>query len=284
MASNKPRTRFTANLNENSRTLFSVDERQDGDLIAFIPKEEHFFDISSSTLPGEKDRYAENRISVHRSTYSDGRTIKHTMRTADGSTRKTHSFVRNSKSNLCWPMFSRAVPALSSSQYDHKPKAKDKEVIIGIVDENVSTLLLNVFVMSKNRTPPSFRQCRMTYCDFKFFRIVVYSNYVNFPAWDIGATAVTGTLPQLINDAESHDLPGELSYLRNGGVSLHDLELEGLIFYTNQSLARGVIEARAKLFGHQETKDFLNNRLLVYSNNPMRPETPMTITDGFDLL
>lgn len=215
MASNRPRTRFTVLLNEEHRALFSVEERADGDLIVFISSEDYFSDISSDRPVSEADRYAENRVSVHRSKISDGRTVKHTMRTISGATHKTYSFIRNSKNNLCWPIFSRSVPSLAAPQYNHRPKKKDTSVSLGFLDENFSTFIYHVLVMSLNRDPPVFLESRMKYHDFRFFRLVIYSNYVNLPTWNVACVAVTGTLPQMINNIESPPLPEELSYLTN---------------------------------------------------------------------
>lgn len=283
MSSTQPRIRFTVNLDGVPREIFSVEERVNGDLLIPIVREDRYANLKIIADGELSPRTTQSYLSVHRSPRSDGRSIKSTICTADGLTRTAHAFVRNSKKTLCWPLFSKSIPILDQPQYEHRPRSRDKVILLCDAPPLSSTLIVHAIAFSRYRDPPVYGESGLSIVDFRYFKIAVYFNFVNLPASDASCTAQSVTASPIENGAKIDPFPESHPHLKFGAVSLHDLEVPATLYAMNERVAYGMWDLMAAQIGKTEVLKIFGDHRLLYTRHPIQPGQVLVTTDGADL-
>jgi hypothetical protein len=199
------KVRFNIGTEDGPRTLFTANERPNGDLV-FDLKPPPFFRLPGGATPHRIER---QKYSVHRSLQTtEGNTITQRTFYPDRGPSDHYHFSRALKQRDCFaPLFVRRYPDLR--QLTPVAVSPANQVDLGEVEAECFQLILGTYVANADRTfnPTehiniSVAQHRMTH-----FRIVVLWSFLTIPSHDSGDIAHVFTQrPELVDDPEEREV------------------------------------------------------------------------------
>lgn len=232
----RKKVRFIASVDKAEREIFSVGEGANGDLSVFRRAEDRLLPFRDDMPSG---RLLEDRFSVHRSERSlrNGTTITRTVALEEGPPSKYSAFVKNSKNNLLWHLFSTLSPKISNKRYDPSGGATKIKIILADDVPTNSTLCYHVFVANPRREVTYIPWCTLHVVEFKFFKLLVYVNFVNLPSSNLGNTMYMPTTPGVIDGKQNErSLKKFQEMYPDGAINLVDNQLPVIINTFNQRM------------------------------------------------
>lgn len=175
----KSKTRFAVKMNGTERELFSVRERQNGDLVILLKHAKHYEDTSG---PIETDG---QKYSVHRSPLSPGFTIKHTLNLKGGGQMDTAQYRLPGEHGPCSLLFGRTTPDLSPDKYKLASRAKDR--VIPLYEDDIEAATLFYFLLTCDPTFDAATiktQTKITTAQFEHFQLICLSGLFFVPPVD----------------------------------------------------------------------------------------------------
>lgn len=225
--------------------LVSMREIGDG-TINIVPKLGYQIESGDSV-----SQIKEEHISLHPSDDSTGTSIKMTIKTAAGLI-NSHVIVANSKNNLVWPVFTRAIANLSHDdfQYAYSRPSEEKIVFFETIDQS-SSLLYTIVAQRKGGALPEVEHFNLRIAEFSRFRVGVYVTHLHVLPTHRSTFTSLVTQKQK-NDGETIDKKTNLKHSPN--FATH--QLQRLLLLCCEKVSR--VHARNQM--HDSFDDLLEGR------------------------
>ncbi|GGI23801.1 hypothetical protein [Bradyrhizobium guangdongense] len=219
------RTEFVVEVNGRDRSLFSVAERPNGDLLIFFEHAERFgYDACGSEIRTQK-------YSVHVSPNSaEFSTLKQTLLLQDDTETTTSALTDAPKKGGFFVVFSRRPPDLASDRYLSND---DKHTKIRLGGSGVDANLALVYCVAIGGAKSSFGpKPNMGVIEYKFanFTLVVLSHYLTLPPHRNGDLLHVMTAPpQLGGSADEQTMLRNLMRGKDASGILDDFNSHSLL-------------------------------------------------------
>lgn len=273
----RKKTRFVVTVADKNREVFSIGEGAKGDLAILFRGTDNYF----NQPPTDQARNAvnENRISIHRSGNSvlDGTTLMRTLVATDGVYRSS-AFIKNSKKELLWHVYSSLEPDHRNERYDPSLNKSNNTVVIGESKPEKSSLIYHVFVAHANWNPVQLINCRLSYVSFKYFKIIIYACHVNIPSSHFSFNYSLPTAPPTLNGKT--DIAPELyrSAFPSGAISLIDDDIYKIVHMFNQAMFNKYVAALSVLMPALKEKLFSHKP--YFTRHPIESGKRFAVIDG----
>lgn len=224
------KVRFTITTEDGPRTLFTLNERPNGDLIVDL-KPPPFFRLPGGATPHQ---IARQRYSVHRSLRApEGNAINQRTFYSDREPSAHYHFTRALKQhNGFAPLFVRRYPDLRKLT-PHAPESDVARIDLGEVEAEHFQLILGAYVSNAGRAfgETDYVNISVAQRPMTHFRLVVLWSFLTLPSHESGDIAHVFTQrPELVDDPQEREL--------------NELTMNG---FDETGCARGLAEASSRI-------------------------------------
>lgn len=232
--------RVAAEVDGRLAELFSVTRTKKGDLlIAF--RRNRFYERGDQMVP-----IREEKMSVHPSPNSSGRTITYTTGLGDGRASRHVSFVEAGKHPFLWLLFSRRYTDLSYEHFLLRRSPKEQVTTVARYASRAANLISHVFVGDPGAVLPAslnnqFPMVQLQFGDVELSIVSAYLNAASIPKGDVVSLLTSNAM---LGDEVAIEVERKA-----GEPILPDDVLSGVLHYNGLLAERYRVRVRDNILG-----------------------------------
>lgn len=185
--SKKKNIRVCMKANNKICKLFSIVERNDGDLVISLNSAENFR-VGYKKNNVSQPQITHQKYSVHCSNQSQTNinVLKHQLKFDKGEEKVTQHFTKAIKqTNKFAPLFGARAPDLFNVRYE--AVEDEKNIVLANFNTKKATPFYLVSVCNKKAPPPTyFKDYNFQYIKFSQFNLLILWSFINLPSHDTG--------------------------------------------------------------------------------------------------
>lgn len=263
MTSKNKKCRVVITIDEIYRQLFSIEEKNNGDLLIGIKS---CLELNEENCTPYK-KVLGQKYSIHCSPNSPSFTFKQTINYEDGSNEFTYMSILPKNDSFYSPIFSVLSPRLDDARYLAKIRKKDEIITLPKYHPNSRTLAYILIISSadtKNIHIPGSPFSRKILL-FKNFNVHIWHTLLQAPSMQQGETVVLATSSKVKDGASVGDI-------RIKDYFLEDDQFKNLINYT---LNRFKLTYAMKSVQYLKSNGYhVDNNYQMYIANKVKFEKP----------